>query len=147
MPHMLQDLGKVEVLTKTVAHEGSDYIILCDTFYDFADQVHNTAAGLSSCRRWIEIQCLVPDPNARSPSSFQRRRDSMAFGALSTIASEHPEQNDRLLGGETHLNDESAELNLSAGVRLSLRGGHTSPTHLGPDKQWIALEPDVSGSL
>lgn len=32
------------------------------------------------------IQCPLPDPKARSPSSFQRRRDSMAFDALRTLA-------------------------------------------------------------
>ena len=60
---------------------------------------------------------------------------------------EHPEQDGWLLGGETRLNDQSAGLNLSAGVRLSLRGGHRSPMHVRPDKQWTAVEPDVSGSL
>ena len=60
---------------------------------------------------------------------------------------EHPEQDGRLLGGETRLNDQSAELNLSAGVRLSLPGGHRSPMHVGPDKQRTAVEPDESGSF
>jgi hypothetical protein len=32
MPHVLQDLVKVEVLIKSIAHEPSDQKIFCDTF-------------------------------------------------------------------------------------------------------------------
>jgi hypothetical protein len=65
----------------------------------------------------------------------------MAFGALSILAPAVSIAS-RTAGSseaKTRLNDQSAKLDLSARVRPSLRGGHTSPMHVGPDKQWTAL--------
>jgi len=33
--------------TKTVAHEGSDYVVLCDVLYDVADRVHWVGVALN----------------------------------------------------------------------------------------------------
>ena len=52
-------------------------------------------------------------------------RDSVAFGALhSGTGREKPEQDGWLLGDETNLDYQSAELNLSMTVCFSLRQAH-----------------------
>jgi hypothetical protein len=61
--------------------DGNGSYCYCETA-----QIRRTAGTPSHRQSWIEIQCLIPNPNARSPSSFQRWRDSMAFGELSTLA-------------------------------------------------------------
>jgi hypothetical protein len=45
---------------------------------------------------------------------------------------EHSEQDRGLLAGKAGFDDQSTQLNFAVCVCLPFRGGHTSPTHLGP---------------